>query len=318
MRALITGITGFVGGHLARRLAALGWQVSGLAAGPAPADLGSLDVRQVDVADQQALRRTLDELEPEVIFHLAGLAHVGASWQRPGDYLRVNFAGTRHLLAAALKLPGGPPRLLFASSAEVYGQVDETEQPLHEEHPVSPKSPYAMTKACAEVIVAENAGIVVRSFNAIGPGQSRLFALPSFAWQLAQIRLGRQEPKLRVGDLSPRRDFLAIEDAVEGYRVLAEKGRPGETYNLASGRAVAIGEALARLQRISGVEAEITVDPALVRKIDIPLLVGDNSKMRELGWTAAMSLEDSLVEVWRSTLALAESEAGASAPAAKA
>lgn len=310
MRALITGITGFVGSHLAHRLAACGWQVSGLAAGPAPAELAPFDVRQVDVADQAALRRALHETAPEVIFHLAGLAHVGASWQRPGDYLRVNFAGTRHLMAAALEMPGAP-RILFASSAEVYGQVDESEQPLHEDHPISPKSPYAMTKACAEVIVAESAGIVVRSFNAIGPGQSRLFALPSFAWQLAQIQLGQQDPLLKVGDLSPRRDFLSIEDAVEGYRLLAEKGRPGETYNLASGRAVAIGEALAMLQRISGVAADITVDPGLVRKIDIPLLVGDISKMRELGWAPEKSLEDSLALVWRSTLDLATREAAA-------
>lgn len=311
MRALITGITGFVGSHLARRLELFGWSVAGLAAGPAPAELSRFDVRQIDVADQAALREALYDTRPEVIFHLAGLAHVGASWQRPGDYLRVNFAGTRHLVAAALKMPDGAPRLLFASSAEVYGHVDAAEQPLHEDHAVSPKSPYAMTKACAEVIVTENAGIVVRSFNAIGPGQSRQFALPSFAWQLAQIRLGHQPPILRVGDLSPRRDFLAIDDAVEGYRILAEKGVPGETYNLASGRTVAIGEALAMLQRISGVEAEITVDPGLVRKIDIPLLVGDVGKMRGLGWEPRKSLEDSLVDVWRSTLEAATREAAA-------
>lgn len=311
MRALITGITGFVGSHLARRLAERGWQVTGLAHGPAPAALAEFDVRQVDVADQANLQRTLEEIDPQLIFHLAGLAHVGASWQRPGDYLRVNFTGTRHLVAAALKLhPGAPPpRILFASSAEVYGQVSPDDQPLAESRQVEPRSPYAMTKACGEVLVAENQGIVVRSFNAIGPGQSRLFALPSFAWQLARIHLGRQPPVLRVGDLSPRRDFLPIEDAVDGYLTLAEKGQAGETYNLASGRALAIGDALALLQKISGVEAEVTVDPDLVRKIDIPLLLGDIRKIEALGWQPRRSLEETLVAVWRSTLETARAEA---------
>jgi GDP-4-dehydro-6-deoxy-D-mannose reductase len=187
--------------------------------------------------------------------------------------------------------------------------VSPEEQPLAESRQVEPRSPYAMTKACGEVLVAENQGIVVRSFNAIGPGQSRLFALPSFAWQLARIHLGLQPPVLRVGDLSPRRDFLPIEDAVDGYLTLAEKGQAGETYNLASGRALAIGDALALLQKISGVEAEVTVDPVLVRKIDIPLLLGDISKIEALGWKPRRRLEETLKAVWSSTLEMANAEA---------
>lgn len=303
MRALITGITGFVGTHLARRLAAKGWQVCGIATAPPRAELDAFEVRPVDVADLPELEKAIRELDPEVIFHLAGLAHVGESWQRPGDYMRVNFGGTRHLIAAA-----GTRRFLFASSAEVYGQVNEAEQPLLESRPVEPRSPYAMTKACAELLVAESGGIVARSFNSIGPGQSRLFALPSFAWQLAQIALGRLPPRLRVGDLSPRRDFLHIEDAVDGYALLAEKGVPGEIYNLASGEAATIGEALALLQRISGVVAEVNVDPALVRKIDIPLLRGHIGKIAALGWRPRKGLEEALVELWHSTLAAARAE----------
>lgn len=311
MRALITGITGFVGSHLAHLLAARGYEVFGLAHGPAPPALAAFEVRRLDVADQGALQSALQEIDPRLIFHLAGLAHVGASWQRPGDYLKVNFAGTRHLVAAALKLHPGepPPRILFASSAEVYGQVTPEDQPLAESRQVEPRSPYAMTKACGEVLVAENRGIVVRSFNAIGPGQSRQFALPSFAWQLAQIHLGKQEPVIRVGDLSPRRDFLAIEDAVEGYLLLAERGVAGETYNLASGQALAIGDALALLKKISGVNAEVAVDPGLVRKIDIPLLLGDIRKIEALGWRPRKSLEETLAALWRWTLETATLEA---------
>lgn len=312
MRALITGITGFVGCHLARRLAERGWQVSGLATGAVPPEGQDSAIRQVDVADGAALRQALREIDPQVIFHLAGLSHVGESWQRPGDYMRVNFAGTRHLVAAAAELrPGAPPpRILFASSAEVYGQVPEEEQPLRESRQPEPRSPYAMTKACAEVLVAEAGGIVVRSFNSFGPGQSRIFALPSFAWQLARIQLGEQPPAMRVGDLSPRRDFLPIADAVDGYLLLAERGEPGETYNLASGRAMSVGEALELLRKISGVAAEVTVDPALVRKIDIPLLLGDITKIEALGWRPRREPAETLAELWHATLAEARAAAG--------
>ncbi len=312
MRALITGITGFVGSHLAHHLARHGWQVSGLATGPSPAGLEEFDVRQIDVADLAELASALSEIDPEAIFHLAGLAHVGLSWQRPGDYFRVNFGGTQNLLAAA-----GSRRVLFASSAEVYGQAKAEEQPLLESRPVEPRSPYAMTKACAELLVASNGGIVVRSFNATGPGQSRQFAMPSFAYQLAQIHLGRRSPTISVGDLSPRRDFLHIADAVEGYRLLAEKGQAGETYNLASGQAVAIGDALELLKEISGVAAEVAVDPDLVRKIDIPLLQGDIGKISALGWQPAKNLADALRDLWQSTLEAAQMEETAKAQETK-
>jgi GDP-4-dehydro-6-deoxy-D-mannose reductase len=312
MRALITGITGFVGSHLAHHLARRGWQVSGLATGPSNGALEVFDVRQVDIADQDSLKRTLEEVDPEVIFHLAGLAHVGMSWQRPGDYLRVNFGGTRHLVAAA-----GSRRVLFASSAEVYGQVPAEEQPLLESRQVEPRSPYAMTKACAELVVVESGGIVVRSFNATGPGQSRQFALPSFAYQLAQIQLGKRSPRISVGDLSPCRDFLHIADAVEAYRLLAEKGQAGETYNVASGQAVAIGDALRLLQQISGVEAEVAVDPSLVRKIDIPLLQGQIGKIMALGWKPSKSLADALNDLWRWTLEASEAEEAVAEKAAE-
>lgn len=303
MHALITGITGFVGSHLANYLARQGWYVSGFATGPKPAGLGDFPVRSVDITDGPGVARAIAVLNPEVIFHLAGLSHVGASWQRPGDYMRVNFGGTRHLIEGAAFR-----RIVFASSAEVYGPVAAAEQPLREDHPVEPRSPYAMTKACAELLVQSAGGIVVRSFNAIGRGQSRDFALPSFAWQLARIHLGRQEPRLRVGDLSPCRDFLTIEDAVAGYALVAEKGQPGEVYNLASGQAVAIGEALARLQLISGVEAEVMVDPELVRKIDIPLLLGDITRISALGWSPRRTLDDALEELWLEALAAASAE----------
>lgn len=307
MRILISGINGFVGRHLAASLLGNGDRVWGFTADPITSldtetpDRGTPDraeVTQVDLLDAAGLSRLVARVEPEAIVHLAGLAHVGESWKRPGDYLRVNFEGTLNLLAAA-----AGRRLIFASSSEVYGAVPEDEQPLAEDRPLAPLSPYAMTKACAEGIALDRGAIVVRSFNAVGPGQAPAFALPSFARQLAAIHHGEREPVLRVGDLSPRRDFVHVRDVADGYRALVARGEPGTVYNLASGRATSIGEALGSLRRVSGVEARVVPEDSRMRKVDIPLLVGDSGRLAALGWAPRRGLEQALSEVWEEAAA---------------
>lgn len=298
MRVLITGITGFVGSHLARRLQDGGHEVSGLATDPARSPLG-VSVRSTDVTDVEALREVIDELDPEAIVHLAGLSSVGRSWEVPGDYLRVNFSGTRNLVHVA-----EGRKVVFASSAEVYGNVPEDEQPIAEDRPLDPRSPYAMTKACAEEVALDYDAVVVRSFNSIGPGQAPQFALPSFAAQLRAIAEGEAPPVLKVGDLSPRRDFLHVADAVEGYVAIVERGEPGEVYNLASGTSHSIRHALDRLRAISGTNAEVEVDPKRVRPVDVPLLQGDVTKLRSLGWSPQRDLDAALQDIWQETLDL--------------
>lgn len=296
MRVLVTGITGFIGAYLARNLAASGVRVSGLSSDPTTRipDLDAEIFPQVDICNAEDLRGVIRRSDPEAIVHLAGLSHVGESWKRPGDYLRINFGGTRNLLRAA-----AGRRVIFASSSEVYGRVPEAEQPIAEDHPLDPRSPYAMTKACAEVLALDAGALVMRSFNAVGAGQSKQFALPSFAAQLAAIERGRSEPVLRVGDLSPRRDFLHVADAASGYRVLIERGERGQVYNLASGEARSIGEVLDRLRAISGVSAVVERDEERVRPIDLPLLAGDAGRLRRLGWRPEHTLDDALEDLWR-------------------
>lgn len=295
MRVLITGITGFVGTRLADRLRAAGHEVYGLAS----SGDGAEHCRHVDIADPNAVRDAVEACDPEVVVHLAGLSHVGRSWQVPQDYFRVNFQGTCHVLKAA-----GERRVLFASSAEVYGTVPDAEQPIPESRLAAPRSPYAITKACAEDVALDHGALVVRSFNSVGPGQSRQFALPSFAAQLAAIRAGKIEPVLKVGDLSPRRDFLHIDDAVAAYELLLTAGQGGELYNLAAGQVSSIADALRLLCEISGVEAEIEVDPARVRPVDIPLTHGDPSKLKALGWQPRYDLRRALEDLWQETLRL--------------
>jgi GDP-4-dehydro-6-deoxy-D-mannose reductase len=292
---LITGIGGFVGPRLARHLLERGDRVTGTYVGAPPdlPDLAGVDLHEVDLLDAPRLAQVVGAAAPDAVVGLAGLSHVGESWTRMGDYFHVNVVGTENLLRAAAGVP-----VVVASSAEVYGAVPEDEQPIAESRPVDPRTPYALTKAAAERIAFDHGAVVARSFNLIGPGQAPNFALPAFALQLAAIARGEQEPVLKVGNLSACRDFVHVDDGAEAYRVLAEKGRPGYVYNLACGQAWSIGDALEMLMKTSGVEARVEQDPERMRPVDLPLLVGDSKRLRDLGWEPRRNLEQALADLW--------------------
>jgi GDP-4-dehydro-6-deoxy-D-mannose reductase len=294
VNVLVTGASGFVGSHLATYLLACGDRVTGTYAGARP-ELPGVDLEPVDIVDRREMARLLARVEPEAVIHLAGLSHVGASWRQPADYFRVNVLGTEGLVEEA-----AGRRVVTASSAEVYGVVPEAEQPIAEDRPLAPASPYAMTKAAAERLAVVRGAVVARAFNLIGPGQSARFALPAFARQLAAIALGRQEPVLSVGNLAPRRDFLHVADGVRAYRLLALSGEPGTAYNIASGRALSIGEVLQRLQAIAGIEARVETDRERLRPTDLPLLAGDPGRLVALGWRPERTVDEALAELWES------------------
>jgi GDP-4-dehydro-6-deoxy-D-mannose reductase len=295
MRILLTGISGFVGPRLALHLLSCGDEVSGTYLVDARPDLEGVALYEADLLDAPALSRVIDRVNPEAVVNLAGLSHVGESWKRMGEYFRVNVLGTENLLHAA-----AGRRVVIASSAEVYGAVPAERQPIREEEPVDPRTPYAMTKAAAERLAYAHGAVVVRAFNLVGPGQAPNFALPAFAAQLAAIARGEQEPVLRVGNLSARRDFLHVDDGAAGFRLLVENGEPGGTYNLASGAAVSIADALERLQAVSGVEARVETDPERMRPADLPLLLGDNRRLSALGWEPEKTLDEALTDLWLS------------------
>lgn len=297
MHVLITGIGGFVGPRLARNLVEHGHQVSGTCQAGAPPLasplLEGIELHHADLLDPDSLERAVHAVQPDAIVNLAGLSHVGDSWKRPGEYFRVNVLGTENLLAAA-----GNCSVVCVSSAEVYGPVPEGEQPLHEERLPDPRSPYALTKAAAERIALARGAVVARAFNLAGPGQARGFALPAFACQLAAISRGEVARVVKVGNLTARRDFVHVDDGADAFRILAERGRPGRVYNIASGHAVSIAEALDRLRGISGIQAEVQEDPDLLRPVDIPLLQGDARRLRQLGWEPRRTLDDALADLW--------------------
>lgn len=309
MRLFITGITGFVGVQVARLAREQGHDVMGSHVDDREEpDLRGIELVEVDVVDEDAMATTLAAAHPDSVIHLAGLASVGGSWDRPADYFRVNVLGTDSLLRAVGRWErrrAQPVPVVVASSAEVYGQVPEDEQPISEDREPAPSSPYALTKAAAERLALSGLvrrPVIARSFNMIGPGQATSFALPAFAVQLADIRRGAQEPVLEVGNLAARRDFLHVADGAAAYLRLAERGGAGVAYNIGCGEAVSIEHALNRLRQISGVEARVEIDSHRVRPVDLPLLQADAERLRSLGWEPSHSLDDALEDLWNHVL----------------
>lgn len=297
MRALITGAGGFVGTRLAAYLLSQAVRVSGTWF-EEHKEVPGVELFEADLLDLPALERVVRATSPDVIVNLAGLSHVGESWRRMPDYFRVNVLGTENLLTAA-----AGRRVVIASSAEVYGAVPEEEQPIAEERRLDPRTPYALTKAAAERIALQRGAVVVRSFNLVGPGQSESFALPAFASQLAAIARGEREPVLRVGNLSTRRDFVHVDDGAAAYLLIALHARPGEVYNIASGQAHGLREALDLLMEIAGVSARVESDPGRMRPVDMPLLLGDASRLRALGWKPTRDLAAALADLWAAVAA---------------
>jgi GDP-4-dehydro-6-deoxy-D-mannose reductase len=218
----------------------------------------------------------------------------------------VNVVGTLRLFEG-LKRAGMAPRFLFVSSGDVYGQVPEGEMPIGEERLPRPRSPYAVSKLAAEALCTQWSltegldALVARPFNHIGAGQSEAFALPAFARQIAEIKAGKREAVIEVGDLEVTRDFTHVADVIEGYFVLLAKGAKGETYNIASGRDRRLRELLDRLLEIAGVKAQVRRDPARLRPAEQRVVRGQNAKIARLGWRVTHSIDDALtglVEEW--------------------
>ncbi len=293
MKVLITGVSGFVGSRLAEHLQERGYEVAGTFIRERPR-LGEVELYEADLLEPEALERSVAGAAPEAVIHLAGLSHIGDSWSRPGRYFQVNVLGTENLLKAAAGV-----RIVVASSAAVYGEVLEEEQPIRETRLPAPQSPYAWTKAAMERLALFQGAVVARCFNITGAGQATTFALPAFAAQLAAIRRDGLAPVLRVGNLAARRDFLHVDDAVEGYRLLLEGAEAGTVYNLGSGEAVSIEHALERLIAISGLRVEVEIDESKFRPVDLPLLRADIERLRGLGWSPARSLEEALRDLWQ-------------------
>ncbi len=259
-----------------------------------PVDFELLDPAQVDA--QLALAR------PDAVLHLAAQSNVPLSFQDPEGTLRVNLIGTLRLFEG-FRRAGISPRVVFVSSGDVYGHVPESEMPITEERVPHPRNPYAVSKVAAEALCfqwsrTEHLGVTVaRPFNHVGAGQSDAFALPAFARQIAEIKAGRREPVIEVGDIDVTRDFLHVNDVVEGYLALLATGEPGGIYNIASGQDRRVRDLLERMIALAGVRAEIRPDPARHRHAEQRAVRGSNAKIKGLGWQPTRGIDEALAEI---------------------
>lgn len=300
MRALVTGAKGFVGQYLLAALAREGAETFGCC-GPNDFD-GRYAV--IDLGDIQTLRYAVETFRPTVIFHLAAQTSIPSSLKAPLETYEANAIGSARL-AEAVRGYGGPaPRIFFTSSAEVYGPRAASEYPLRETLDVRPANPYGASKAAAEAVLLGECRsfgldvVIARTFNTIGPTQDERFVVASFAAQLARIAAGGP-PHLLVGNLQAARDFLDVRDVVQAYIALARNGERGEIYNVCSGSAVSIRDVLRELIGIARVPVEVREDPARMRPAEIPLSVGDPSKLRACtGWQPELSLVRSLRDIY--------------------
>ncbi|MDR3639485.1 MAG: GDP-mannose 4,6-dehydratase [Isosphaeraceae bacterium] len=318
MRVLVTGVTGFVGAHLAEHLAAEGDLVVGLSASGRWREGAGQAARQVrlercDLADaeEEELVALIGRKQPEVVYHLAAQANPQASVADPRGTWALNLGGTLNLLEA-LKATGLKPRVVLVGSGVSYGNPNPEHLPVREDCPLRPNNPYAASKAAADLLgvqhfLADGTHVViVRPFNHAGPRQTSNYVLSGLARQVAEVECGRAA-RVEVGNLDVVRDFTDVRDVVRAYRLLAEKGTPGEIYNLGTGHGTRISDALETLRALARAPIEVHVDPARVRPVDQPLLVADASKLRvATGWEPRVTMKQTLADMldhWRTELA---------------
>lgn len=312
-RVLVTGADGFIASHLLKEIAReTSWSMAGIGLKPGPsAEVDGLEYGVADLTDYEVVKEVLEEYRPEAVFHLAAQPSVHLSWEDPWTTYRVNVVGQLNLLEALRRL-GMSSSVHIACSSEEYGKVPPENMPLAEESPFNPCSHYAVSKVAQETLglmYHQAFGwrvLVTRGFNQAGPGQSADFVIPSFARQIAMIEAGMCEPVLKVGNLEARRDFTDVRDTVRAYRMVMEKGTGGTTYNVCSGRAYPVSEVLEKLLSLSEASIGVERDPERQRPSDIPLLTGDNTRLRrETGWEPQIPLEQTLrdtLDYWREVI----------------
>jgi GDP-mannose 4,6-dehydratase len=317
-KILITGITGFVGSHLAEYIFGLnqGHEVYGLCRWRSPRDnirniYNQIMMLEADLFDLGGMIRHLDTVRPDVIFHLAAQSYVLTSFNTPVQTLWTNVIGTTNLLEA-VRILRIDPVIHICSSSEVYGQVGQEDIPIKETCPFRPASPYAVSKVGEDMVAYQywvSYGIKTirtRMFTHTGPRRGDVFAMSFFGKQIAAAELGLREPVVSVGNLQSVRTFCDVRDAVEAYWLLVTKCPPGEVYNIGGNRTLTIGEALDIMLSYSKTRCEVRVDPKLLRPSDVTLQIPCIDKFRnETGWTPKIRLEKTLSDIldyWRQEL----------------
>jgi GDP-4-dehydro-6-deoxy-D-mannose reductase len=270
-----------------------------------------VEVIEGNILEADKLARTVADWKPLAIFHLAAFSNPEGSWVQSRRTLETNILGSHNLLQAVVET-GLESKVLLVGSSQQYGHVSESDQPIREDLPQRPLTPYAVSKASQEILglrffLSERLPVfLVRSFNHTGPGQAPSYVCSSFARQVAEIEAGHREPRIEVGNLSARRDFSDVRDVVRAYADVVEAGNPGEPYNVCSGEAFSIRLILDALLELTEADVAVEVDASRYHALDAPLILGDNSRLRyELGWEPFFNLKQTLSDLlgyWRTEL----------------
>lgn len=309
MKALITGVNGFVGLQLEQYLLAQKMEVWGSSRSSQGHQKTSLNRVQIDFNHVENITDVINDLKPDYIFHLAAQSSVKKSWDNIETTMSSNVINSARLFEAILHSDGVENiKVLSIGSSEEYGIQSQDAMPIKEDNKLNPINPYGISKSSQYMLAKLYAklGLQIvhaRPFNHIGPGQDLGFVTSDFANQVAKIETNKIEPIMKVGNLSAKRDFLDVRDIVRAYAELISAGIPGEVYNICSSKPVAISELLNTLVGLSNRKIDVNVDPGLLRVVDIPQYVGDNSKIKSLiNWEPEISLEETLrdtLDYWR-------------------
>lgn len=295
MKALITGSQGFVGFYLRKELEANGYTVFGMDLLPGE------NCIQADLLNAQQVLEAVRAANPDVVIHLAGQASVPVSWKKTALTFEVNVVGAVNLMDAVREV-NPSARMVLVGSSDEYGNLGQAGADVTEEQPTCPMTPYAVSKKAQEEIArvytrAYGLNIcMTRSFNHGGAGQKEGFMIPDFAAGIVRIERGEAK-ELRVGNLSAKRDFTHVKDIVRAYRLLAEKGRSGEIYNVGSGRTHSAQEMLDRLIALAKCPVQVSVDPAKMRPSDTPVICCNHSKLtQDTGWEPLHTTDEILLD----------------------
>lgn len=308
-KALIIGAAGFVGSYLIEQLESnCSISVTKLSHENIDDRDKSIEVYNLDIMNIDEIKAILNKVRPEHIYHLAAQSSVALSWKNPNLTVDINIKGTINLLDAVRELDY-EPRLLLIGSGEEYGHIRPEETPIKEDNKLRPGNIYAVTKATQNMIGELYAKaysmdiVMVRAFNHIGPKQVPMFVVADFCKQVAEIEAGKREPIINVGNLTAKRDFTDVRDVVRAYEMLMNKAKPGQTYNVGSGKAVEIREILNEILNLSNSKIEVVIDSNKLRPVDVPVIEADISKITEnIGWKKEISLKQTIEETldyWR-------------------
>ena len=310
VKALVIGSTGMIGSQFKQSLKDKGFSVTGIARSSASSRMAAIpdpDFISCDILDEGALRKVVAKVLPDVVIHMAAQAFNGVSWDLEDLTHETNYFGTLHVLRVCKELVPKAKILLACSSAE-YGIVPSEKQPIIEDTPLKPLAPYGVSK-----VGTENLGYqyflnykmniyLPRLFIHVGTGHPPATMIQNFARQCALISVGKIKPVIKVGNLDSIRDFIDVRDGVEGMSLLLKKGKPGESVNICTQTSYSGHQILAKLVALSGVKVKVVPDSDLMRPSDDLLLVGNNSKLKKLGWSQKYSIDETLKNVYQDWL----------------